>query len=52
MNYARALIIWLEKECRRRIELFKQASVQKLSQYNKLQKKKRQTYSAGTSCGH
>lgn len=35
MDYARALIIWLEKECRRRIELFKKASVQKLADYNK-----------------
>lgn len=40
MNYARALIIWLEKECRRRIELFKQVGAQKLSEYNKEQKKK------------
>lgn len=37
MDYARALIIWLEKECRRRIELFKKAQVAKLSEYNEKQ---------------
>lgn len=39
MNYARALIIWLEKECRRRIELFRKVDAQKLSEYNKIMEK-------------
>ena len=35
MDYTRAEIIWLEKECRRRLELFRKAGAQKLSDYNK-----------------
>ena len=42
MDYARALIIWLEKECRRRIELFKRAEVGKISEYNAIQIKNNQ----------
>lgn len=33
-DYARALLSHMEKECRRRIELFREASVAKLSEYN------------------
>lgn len=39
VNYARAIIIEMEKETRRRIELFKQRSVSKLAGYNKLMEK-------------
>ena len=39
VNYARSIIIEMEKETRRRIELFKQHSVSKLAGYNKLMEK-------------
>lgn len=39
VNYARAIIIEMEKETRRRVELFKQRSVSKLAGYNKLMEK-------------
>lgn len=39
INYARAVIVALERETRRRIDLFKKASVSKLAVYNKMQEK-------------
>lgn len=39
IEYARALLIWVEKEIRRRIQLFKEQSVAKLSEYNQRMEK-------------
>lgn len=39
INYARAKLINLEKECRKRIEIFKEAEVSKIGEYNKLMEK-------------